>query len=118
MESGLVRGSRARYIQPRGRWRRLGCAELATSDHLALPDGEVAQPTTPFAPNVLSPSRIHAPHPVAGSATSTRIADVRDRTRSNRVHHNWPVGGPPGGTETVYRIQTPRGSVGWTARRK
>ena len=116
-ESSFVRGSRAVYIQLRGRCHSGASSDVCRSVQLAEHCDDVAAPVISVAPNRLSPNRIHEPSPVAGTPASTRTARGWSASRSKNVNHSWPLGRPLGAAMTVYRIQMPRRRAGSTARR-
>src|SRR4051812_18752341 len=112
-DSSFVRGSRVVYIQSRSRCSsggstpppRRGPAGAPPPLQRSAQEAAPPRPSTPAGPNSESPSRIHAPSPVNAKPVSTRIARGAAAGRSKSVNQSCPVGGPPGATDTVYRIQ-------------
>lgn len=109
----FVRGSGARYIHARGRWRSSASEDSIRSDQLASPQ----PPSAPAGPSEEPSTAIQ---PSAGTERASLVclyANGRRRVPSKNVHHTEPRGGWPGCLWTVQRIHSPSGSSGATARR-
>src|SRR3954471_19578904 len=96
--SVFVRGTGARYIQPRGRWWN---AAGPAASKLRSQDGEswslTAVPTARPGVIVLPPPRTYPPSGTLRASGPTVIFDACGPSASNSVNHTEPVGSPPGG---------------------
>ena len=103
--SSLVRGSGARYIHARGRWRRAASSPAASSSQAAERPAAEADPAN------------RAPAGGDGAGSDCLTAYGGPASASHTVHHSAPVGASPGRWCDVWRIHAPRGLAGSTARR-
>ena len=103
--SSFVRGSGARYIHARGRWRRPASSPAGSSSQAAeRPCADAAPAKRP---------------PVGGDGAGSDCLTAYGgpASASQTVHHSAPVGASPGRWCDVWRIHAPRGRAGSTARR-
>ena len=90
--SSLVRGSGARYIHARGRWRSGSASPRMASSHEALRPCALACPRAPAGPKWLSPIAIQPAGSATGPGSVSFTAYGEPASASEYVHQTEPVG--------------------------